>query len=237
MEMISQTQLAEACGLLFGENFSFTPETLEYIAPSGIKQAFRSRVKFCHPDLNPDLLDGTPSPERDFVRLKEAYDFLLALKDGRKPVFVRGFHPAENDRGRSQETLPKRPLRIGEFLYLSGKISWSELINGLVWQKRTKPRLGELAVVRGYLEKDQVKKVLEFCVRRKRTGVREYRFGEAAVAMGILPPESMEKLLRSQKCLHPLGSYFIREEILSRNDLISLLTDLNRHNFLHSKHS
>ena len=44
-------KIARACSLLFGSSFTFHIDSLGYLQESGVKKAFRSRAKTCHPDL------------------------------------------------------------------------------------------------------------------------------------------------------------------------------------------
>jgi len=240
MVAVSQHQFSQACGLLFGEQFTVTPETLEYLERAGIKQAFRIRAKSCHPDLNPGVAGVSPEGGFDFVRLKEACDLLLNLKTERLPRTFRPASPAP-ERNRTEKTggeaagsgryraLPPAPLRLGEYLYYSGRITWDQLISGIVWQKRNRPRVGEMAVRRGLLNPEQVDSVMLRC-RPGRGNLPEIKFGEAAVRMGLISPAQLESLLAGQRMLHPLGSFFAREGILTREELIRTLLDLRKHN-------
>ena len=45
-----ETELINACRILFGTHVEVTPEFLRYIQPDGIKNAYRSRARECHPD-------------------------------------------------------------------------------------------------------------------------------------------------------------------------------------------
>ena len=44
-----------------------------------------------------------------------------------------------------QGPLPRRRLRLAEFLYYTGRVSWQSLIGAIVWQRSTRPHFGELA--------------------------------------------------------------------------------------------
>jgi len=125
-------------------------------------------------------------------------------------------------------------MRIGEFLYYSGRITWTELINGIVWQKQNRPRIGELGIQRGSLDKRQVDRVLAHCRLRKDLNLPNLLFGEAAVRLGVIQVPEMERLVSTQSRIHPLGTCFLKQGLLTRQELISALIEMNRHNSVNS---
>lgn len=116
MTEVKDNKIEKACGILFGDNFSVEQPTIDYIQLAGIKHAFREKVKVCHPDTL-----GGPASNDNFIKLKDAYDFLISVKSEK---CVRSI------------TIPKRKLRLGEFLYYTGKISWQQLISAITWQRQ-----------------------------------------------------------------------------------------------------
>ena len=50
MTEVKENRITEACTILFGEEFAADTATLNYLQVSGIKTAFREKVKECHPD-------------------------------------------------------------------------------------------------------------------------------------------------------------------------------------------
>ena len=142
---ITHQRIAEACDKLFGENFQLEKSTFEYLQISGIKSAFRTKVKACHPDLN-----GEDS--NLFCEVKEAYDFLLHLKTN--DLSNRAF---KNEEGRFYKArIPKRKLRFAEYLYYTGIISWNTLIDAIVWHKRQKNRIGNYFIQKGILDTNEL---------------------------------------------------------------------------------
>ena len=124
MTLVKEDRIAEACSILFGEEFAVEQATLDYLQPSGIKHAFREKVKECHPDT-----DGGDSPElqESFLKLKDAYDFLISVKSD---------NYSSGNINEPAISIPNRKLRLGEYLYYSGKISWNELISAITWQRQ-----------------------------------------------------------------------------------------------------
>ena len=48
--------------------------------------------------------------------------------------------------------MPKTEMRFAQFLYYSKKIDWNTFVQALSWQWKNRPRLGEIAVEKGYLK-------------------------------------------------------------------------------------
>ena len=66
--------------------------------------------------------------------------------------------------------LPRRPLRLAEFLYFTGRISWQSLISALVWQRAVRPRFGELARELRSITSADLAKILASKLRHEQTG-------------------------------------------------------------------
>ena len=105
--------------------------------------------------------------------------------------------------------LPRRPLLLAEFLHLSGLITWQQRIAAIVWQRRQRPAIGQLALRWGYLAPWQVEAVLA----GRQPGER---FGEAAMRLGWLTRFQCSVLVGGQRrSQQPIGGYFIEQRILS----------------------
>lgn len=120
--------------------------------------------------------------------------------------------------------LPARPLMLGQFLYYSGHISWDDFIKALIWQKRQRPLMGRIALEWGFLNPDDIPKIL------RQRHLRE-KFGQSALRMGFLSHFELLALIGKQKMLQrPLGEYFVRKGVLSRFELERLLVRQQHHN-------
>jgi len=112
---------------------------------------------------------------------------------------------------------PRRSLRFAEYLYYSRYISWETLLDAVAWQRRSRPRLGELALRWGWLDASQVQQVLR---EQLRHGPTHVPFAEQAVALGLLTRHEQRTLLARQKALEPkIGSYFVARGVLSADDV------------------
>lgn len=91
-------------------------------------------------------------------------------------------------------------------------MGFSDLVGSVVWQRRQRPNLGELAITHGYLTRAQVDEILT----RRRTEAPPFTlFGEFAVACGYLTPWQRLVLLGRQRELQrPIGEYFVEQGLL-----------------------
>ncbi|QWR77067.1 J domain-containing protein [Candidatus Magnetomonas plexicatena] len=123
-----------------------------------------------------------------------------------------------------QTNLPRRVLRIGEYLYYNGLVSWKDLIAAIVWQTKQRHRVGEIASRWGWLSEDKVAEL----VRARNKGEK---IGEALVRLKIITPFQCNMLLwQQQKSQKPIGEYFLQERLLKDNDLSKYLKFLKDHN-------
>ncbi|HVO38603.1 MAG TPA: hypothetical protein VMV03_06185 [Spirochaetia bacterium] len=122
--------------------------------------------------------------------------------------------------------LPRRRLRLAEFLYYSGRISWQTLISALVWQRSSRPRFLELARQLRAVEGMDVIRVLRARAGHERTGETAYR-------LRLLSVEDVARILRIQRARQrPIGRYFIEHTIMTNEDITEFLRELFRHNAL-----
>lgn len=244
MTNIEQQKIAEACSILFGSNFTFQIESLGYLQESGVKKAFRTRVKACHPDLISSPGYAEPAKD-DFFEIKEAYDFLLRLVQNRScPPLLRNqdFEPFQgktvpSSPPRRDEAgfpftyysgpVPRRELKLGEFLYYRGLITWSDLIEAIVWQRRYRPKLGTLSIKKDLLTPEERDWILAICRDDGKTP-----FGTAAVREGLLDHSELKRLLILQKSLFPFGRFFLDKGMILPEVLASEAAEKSIHNRL-----
>jgi hypothetical protein len=120
--------------------------------------------------------------------------------------------------------LPQRRLLLAEYLFHRGLIAREHLIDALVWQRRQRPMLGQLAVEWGYLDQQQVKTVLE----HKQAGER---FGECARRLGLISIFQHFALLGKQKSLQQrIGGYFQQRGLLAAETIDHMVEALQEHN-------
>jgi len=116
--------------------------------------------------------------------------------------------------------IPKRKLLIGQYLYYCRHISWKTLIDAIMWQKRQRPRLGQIALEWGILSVDDIKMILA-----ERT--YKEKFGEFAYRKGYLTYFEFLAVLGRQFSLQPpIGKYFTIQNILGADELELMIEKL-----------
>ena len=119
---------------------------------------------------------------------------------------------------------PGWPLRTGEFLYYSGVVAWKQLIVALVWQRRQRERIGEIAQRWGWLSEDEIREV----AAEKSFGER---LGEALLRHEWITPFQLSTLLWHQRNRQrQIGRFFVERGLIPEADLQRCLRDLEAHN-------
>lgn len=251
MSSFAETELLDACRVLFSSELRINRDFLYYIQPSGVKSAYRKKAKETHPDR----LVGAAPEEYDrraelFRDVSQAYKLLDSFSSAEcKKIWTAadwntGFTQQSSSSPRSSyagsqqppksnpfETpespfsLPKRQLETGLYLYYRGVISYAEMIEALVWQRRQRPILGTLAERWGWLSAGDVQNI------NRMTG-RRGRFGARAVDLGYLTPFQVQVLLRHQRQLQKrFGQYFVEQGMLSNAEIDAYIREQKQHNF------
>lgn len=236
----SNRELFDACVTLFGPHIPRSIDFLRYLRRSGVKAAFRKRAMETHPDCIQATPVNSGTNHDRFVRVSQAYKLLDAAFVGNRLDLIEDVqHPdsrrPSEDGSRSSQAghmnpslhqgpLPRRALRLGQFLYYSRAINWDDLIQALLWQQRQRPRIGEIARGWNMLSREAVKMVL---VKKKQ---RE-RFGEAALRMGWLTPYEIMALLGKQRLMNQsFGRYFIDNGLLTSHQIERFVRQQRAHN-------
>ena len=120
--------------------------------------------------------------------------------------------------------IPSRTLRLGEYLYYTGRISWMNLIRALAWQARQRPRFGQVATRLGYLSPELIAEALS---RRQ----SQERIGEVALRLRLLTRLQQQVVLDAQsRGGSRIGSYFVQSGLLPQSDLDGIMREVRAHN-------
>lgn len=123
-----------------------------------------------------------------------------------------------------RRSVPRRYLRFAEFLYFCRVIPWKSLVSALAWQRRQRPRIGEIAQKWRWVNASQVETLL----RDRRPGER---VGEVLLRHGLISHFELQVLLRQQqKFQKPIGLYFVRHGVMSEGDVGRYLHHQRQHN-------
>jgi hypothetical protein len=222
-----------------------------------LKATYRRRALETHPDRARALGRPERELAREFNAVADAYRVLSAIR-GRpasrapsrpparasrpatpsaraaEPAPPRAAPPAEPARaprvrvGVRPEDLPRRRLRFAEYLYYSGRVRWTELVEAIAWQRAQRPPIGRIAVELGFLRPDDVGVILE---RRRLAAANAMPFGEWAVRIGYLTPfqvlVAMGYQLRKQR---PIGQFFVERGVLETDEVDAIRRRVLRHN-------
>lgn len=253
MSLFAETELLDACRVLFSTEVQINRDFLYYIQPSGVKSAYRQKAKETHPDC---LIGAAPDEyERQtelFRDVSQAYQLLdsFSCNEQKKLWFAADcrtnfsgqddqqstnsqesssststcYRATNSEPKQSSFELPKRHLETGLFLYYRGVISYPEMIEALVWQRRQRPIIGSLAENWGWLKAGDVQTINRFCGRRG-------RFGTRAVELGYLTSFQVQVLLRHQRQLQKrFGQYFVEQGMFSTTEIESYIREQGQHN-------
>ena len=224
--MEREDHLFEACRVLFGNDIELSREFLCYLRDEGVTSAFRKKAMEVHPDRA--LVSGLSVKrcQDEFVALRLACETLRQYVASRE---IRSQYTASTAEKRYKSdlhpnVLPEEKLLFGRFLYRMGIIQWRQLLMALTWQRAGRPRIGELGISLGYLDRNSVVTILK-------NSIKVGAFGATAYKMGFLTADEVRDLLLRQKRQEKkIGQFFIEKGLLSRNDLILLLRQCKEHN-------
>ena len=120
--------------------------------------------------------------------------------------------------------MPKTEMRFAQFLYYSKKIDWNTFVQALSWQWKNRPRLGEIAVEKGYLKHADIITIL-------RHSFPGELFGKVAIRLGFLSERELFLLLGHQKLLNkPIGLFFIEQCSFPQSEIEKQLAQMKTFN-------
>lgn len=243
MHGLSETALFKACRTLFGPDIQLSREFLDILQPNGARAAFRSQAMAHHPDRHVAASPQLRSEQTArFREIRQAYDLILVFLEKRPRLRPSSHPPHEKPQAPAHgswrfggnrppaqtfscpEVVPTIFLEFGSFAYYRKKVSYAQLIEALVWQRRQRPTLGLIACEWGWLSEARVRKILD----HRGTAVR---FGKKAIELGYLNSRQIDALLQHQRSMQlRLGRYFIEQGLMSETEADELARELEKHN-------
>ncbi|MCD6199987.1 MAG: J domain-containing protein [Deltaproteobacteria bacterium] len=235
----SEAELFDACGILFDPKIEISHNFLRYLRLSDLRAAYRKKALETHPDRAKTLGKDKAEMNVHFIKATLAYEKLSTVINDGGPVLLKeaSFAKKTNKKTFSKEKpykkassyffngkVPKRKLLLGQFLYYSGCISWNTCINAVVWQRRQRPHIGQIALDWEMISAKDIHNIL------KGRDFRE-KFGESAIRRGYLTPYKLMALLGKQRSLQPpIGEYFVRHWNLTTQKMEEIVGKQHDHN-------
>jgi hypothetical protein len=126
------------------------------------------------------------------------------------------------------DELPRRKLRLAEYLYYSGRVPWTAFVESIAWQRRQRPAVGRIAVEWGFLDPEDVGRIME---ERRLREAQAVPFGEFAVRLGYLTSFQLLAVLgRQLRMQRRIGEFFVENKFLDGEDLDEVRRRVARHN-------
>lgn len=236
---IKKTEIEYKLSFVMGKQVSLHNPDILNLTLENLKKSYYKRAKELHPDMA--LHNGLSEnllTER-FKRLSESYNFLLEYWQNRDfSSFISqnknqytSYRTPKPEQNKSNEVkryytgpMPQVEMRFAQYLYYSKKIDWNTFIHSLTWQWKQRPRMGELAVEKGFLKHQDVLIIL-------RHSLPDELFGKAAIRLGFLSEKELFVLLGHQQLINkPIGQYFIVECRISKIEIEKQLHQMKTFN-------
>ena len=239
LSITSRTDVFNACRVLFGPDVQLSIDFLKRLGPFALRSAYRKKAFETHPDRANVLGESEDGMNRRFKEVVMAYQVLMPIIKGDSKIVLsdeigiqekqrgataRGQREKRFDDHFYEGHFPKRELLIGQFLYYSGLISWKTLIEAIIWQRKQRPPIGQIARHWGFLSSYDVQRIL---IERS----YKEKFGEYALRKGYITPFQLMALIGKQRRLqHPIGEYFMKRGILSPREMDKMIRRVRIHN-------
>lgn len=239
MQQVTDTEMFRACRTLFGPELQVNSAFLTYLQPSGARSAYRQKAKVIHPDRFAIACSTVKNKQhRLFQDLNQAHQTVQSYLKQKKTARTQSFtsrRPSYSRPKRQRHDTPKRhhglrclphrPLQFGLFLYYLGIIPFASLISAITWQRRQRPALGEIAQRWGWLNSQDIRKVITLRGRLQ-------KFGERAEHLGLLSSVQVRTLLFHQRSQQKqIGDFFVEQgffDEIKKEELLSQLAEHNR---------
>lgn len=233
--LIRPSELFKACSIIFkGSNIN--SNFIKSMSMDDLKRHYRETVKNIHPDLYYGN-DESEKKRRELmlIELNQAYELITSYiiqqqKVSNNKSFSNNTQPFYQSHTKSnsfesttlnmvssysqiKNLLPKRKLMFGEFLYYSKAISWEDLVKAIVWQRKQRDRLGEIAMRWGLLKKYEIDVIIKYRQPRELIGQLFLRFKK------VNELKLRALIYQQQKEQPKIGTFFEQANILGPEDL------------------
>lgn len=124
--------------------------------------------------------------------------------------------------------VPRRPMRLAEYLFHRGKVSWTEVSQALTWQRAQRPLVGRIALEWGQLTHAEISELL---ARRGAERAYDVPFCEYARRQGYLTGAQATAIVGQQRRLQRrIGEWFVARGLVDPGEVDRLACELALHN-------
>ncbi len=114
-------------------------------------------------------------------------------------------------------------LLFGQYLFFSGYITFSALLDAIFWQRQQRDLYGTIALKWGIIKKNDILTILKSKEPLE-------KFGDCAVRLGYLKEFQHKAILYKQsKTQQQLGEYFVNKGMISREELHRILREYKKY--------
>lgn len=229
-------------------------DRLDRIDGDVLKSAFRRKSLHFHPDRAASLGMDEATLCELFKRLHGAYRFLnkVVIDEQRKtqdPASNDLWTPGSESKRQSGDVYTGQPnttgvhrrttrsssglytgppprsyVRFAQFLYYHRIIDWQTMIDAITWQRRVRPKIGEIGRSYRFFDHHDIIRIL-------RNAGPGNLFGATALNLNIIDQRQLLTMVGKQRNMRlPIGRYFIDKRILTPAEVDNLLEQKRRHN-------
>jgi len=229
------SDLLIASHTLFGQNNNIRVDFLKCLTPDILKKEYHIKAMHTHPDRAAIIGKSIESMNNEFNKISSAFEMLNSfILNGKRTIDDIKYsekkrkenitqHPRQSIKYYKGE-IPQWRLLFGQYLYFSVLISWNLLIESIVWQRNSRPPIGQLAVNLKMLSYKDVSYVL------KNKKYNE-KFGAFAIKAGYFDKINFQALLHHQLELQKqIGRFFIEKNIFNNSELLIHIKNQRIHN-------
>lgn len=221
----SNAEIVNACRILFSPDSNrCSIDFVKNLTTDTLKKAYRKKAFETHPDRIRSSETDTSCQNERFIRVKTAYEVLMPVASGRIFPKAGNSKTEKENEGFYFGPMPLHKLRIGQFMYYSGDISWKTLIEAIQWHRKKRPLYGKIAEEWGMLTTDDIRRILRF----KQTGEK---IGACARRLGYLTLfQHLAVIGKQEKHHRQFGEYFVSKGLFTRRQMDKTAQRHQEHN-------
>ncbi len=221
--------------LFFPNEKNVTEIIIQNLNQDSLKSAYKKLVFNNHPDRFKYLNLKESELKSRMININSAYENIFSfLKNKKNPATFHRKQPSANKKHVNPKTdfrkhiIPQKKIFFGQFLFYSGNINLNTLISALTWQRCNRDNFGKIALNWKILDNVKLIDVL-----KKKQQLE--KIGECALRLGYINSFQLTAILAKQKNLKkPIGEYFIKNNLIDKNDIERFVILHKQHNYLYA---